>query len=192
MKAGNTTLSFDAAGKAVFTFPIPGVAGATGTATLDAKYMVEKVVVTQGADTTEFTYSNYQDWNNPLHKIEVFYAGRLIERKNGAVVRDLTTRETETGNVYVVAPVPPSVQKAMNVTTKAPTIVWAKNEPAANRTAPTPRLGKVPDLTGTWQFNDWIGNYGSRRCGPYAGGLPASKPTRLKTSRSTHPRASAC
>ena len=42
--------------------------------------------------------------------------GRLTERKNGAVVRDLTTRETETGNVYVVAPVPPSVQKAMNVT----------------------------------------------------------------------------
>src|SRR5688500_700104 len=100
MKAGNTTLSFDAAGKPVLTFPIPGVAGATGTATLDAKYMTEKVVVRQGATTTEFTYSNYQDWNNPLHKIEVFYAGRLIERKNGAVVRDLTTRETETGNVY--------------------------------------------------------------------------------------------
>ena len=78
--------------------------------------MTEKVVVTQGATTTEFTYSDYQDWNNPLNKIEVFYAGRLIERKNGAVVRDLTTSETETGNVYVVAPVPPSVQKAMNVT----------------------------------------------------------------------------
>jgi hypothetical protein len=166
MKAGNTTLSFDAAGKPVLTFPIPGVAGATGTATLDAKHMVEKVVVTQGTNTTEFTYSNYQDWNNPLHKIEVYYAGRLTERKNGAVVRDLTTRETETGNVYVVAPVPPSVHKAMNVTTPAPKIVWAKNEPQANRTAPTPRLGAHPDLTGSWQHNDWIGNYGSRRCGP--------------------------
>ena len=148
------------------TFPIPGVAGATGTATLDAKYMTEKVVVTQGATTTEFTYSNYQDWNNPLNKIEVFYAGRLTERKNGAVVRDLTTSETETGNVYVVAPVPPSVQKAMNVTAKAPTIVWAKQEPPANTTAPMPRLGAHPDLTGTWAWNDWIGNYGSRRCGP--------------------------
>ena len=50
MKAGNTSLSFDAAGKPVFTFPIPGVAGATGTATLDAKYMTEKVVVTHGRD----------------------------------------------------------------------------------------------------------------------------------------------
>jgi hypothetical protein len=166
MKLGNTTLSWNAAGRAVLTFPIPGVAGATGTATLDAKYMTEKVVVTQGATTTEFTYSNYQDWNNPLHKIEVFYAGRLTERRNGAVVRDLTTSETETGNVYVVAPVPPSIQKAMNVTAKAPTIVWAKNEPAANRTATTPRLGARPDMTGVWQSNDWIGNYGSRRCGP--------------------------
>ena len=168
MKAGNTSLSFDAAGKPVLTFPIPGVAGATGTATLDAKYMVEKVVVMQGATTTEFTYSNYQDWNNPLNKIEVFYAGRLIEKKNGAVVRDLTTSETETGNVYVVVPVPPSVQKAMNVTAKAPTIVWARTEPPTNTTAPTPRIGGHPDMTGNWaEFNiGWIGNYGSRRCGP--------------------------
>ena len=168
MKAGNTTLSFDAAGKAVLTFPIPGIDGATGTATLDAKYMVEKVVVTNGKDTTEFTYSNYQDWNNPLHKIEVFYAGRLTERKNGAVVRDLTTRETETGNVYVVAPVPASVQKAMNVATKAPTIVWARTEPPTNTTAPTPRINGKPDMTGVWaEFNiGWIGNYGNRRCGP--------------------------
>src|SRR5678816_160960 len=103
-KAGQTSLVWQA-GKPVVTFPIPGVPGATGTATLDAKYMVEKVVVTQGATTTEFTYSNYQDWNNPLNKIEVFYAGKMVERKNGAVVRDLTTEQTETGNVYVVAPV---------------------------------------------------------------------------------------
>jgi hypothetical protein len=167
MKAGNTTLSWDT-GKAVFTFPIPGVEGATGTATLDAKYMTEKVVVTHAGATTEFTYSNYQDWNNPLHKIEVFYAGRLTERKNGAVVRDLTTRETETGNVYVVVPVPASVQKAMNVATKVPTIVWARNEPPTNTTAPTPRINGKPDMTGNWaEFNiGWIGNYGSRRCGP--------------------------
>jgi hypothetical protein len=81
---------------------------------------------------------------------------------------DLTTSETETGNVYVVAPVPPSVQKAMNVTTKAPAIVWARNEPPTNTTAPTPRIGGHPDLTGNWaEFNiGWIGNYGNRRCGP--------------------------
>jgi hypothetical protein len=170
MKAGNTSVSWDA-GKPVVTFPIPGVPGATGTATLDAKYMTEKVVVTQGATTTEFTYSNYLDWNNPLNKIEVFYAGRLVERRNGAVVRDLTTAQTETGNVYVVAPVPPGVHQAMNVTTNAPTIVFARQEPPTNTTAATPRIGGHPDMTGNWaEFNiGWIGNYqgnGGRRCGP--------------------------
>jgi hypothetical protein len=167
-KVGNTSVAWEA-GKPVVTFPIPGVPGATAKATLDAKYMTEKVVVTLGQTTTEFTYSDYKDWNNPLNKIEVFYAGKITEKKNGAVVRDLTTDVTETGNVYVVAPVPPTVAKAMNVTTKAPTIVFAKQEPPVNTKATTPRLGAHPDLTGAWAWNDWIGNYmgnGGRRCGP--------------------------
>ncbi|HEY7189224.1 MAG TPA: hypothetical protein VH436_21850 [Vicinamibacterales bacterium] len=167
-KVGNTSVAWEA-GKPVVTFPIPGVPGAIGKATLDAKYMTEKVVVTQGQTTTEFTYSDYKDWNNPLNHIEVFYAGKMTEKKNGAVVRDLTTDVTETGNVYVVAPVPPTVAKAMNVTTKAPTIVFAKQEPPVNTKATTPRLGTHPDLTGAWAWNDWIGNYmgnGGRRCGP--------------------------
>ena len=49
-KAGRTSVAWEGAGKPVVTFPIPGVPGATGTATLDAKYMAERVVVTQGAD----------------------------------------------------------------------------------------------------------------------------------------------
>jgi len=166
-KVKDTSVSWDT-GKAVVTFPIPGVAGATGVATLDAKYMTEKVVVTQGTTTTEFTYSNYQDWNNPLNKIEVFYAGRMTERKNGAVVRDLTTTETETGNVYVIAPVPASVRKAMAVTAQLPKGVFNKPDPPV-ASVPTPRLGARPDLSGVWQYTDWIGNYmgnGGRRCGP--------------------------
>ena len=168
-KVGNTSVSWNAQGRPVVTFPIPGVPGATAVATLDANNMTEKVVVTQGATTTEFTYSDYKDWNSKLNKIAVLYAGRMIEKKNGVVVRDLTTLETETGNVYVVAPVPPSVQKAMSVTTPAPKIVFAKQEPPANTTAAVPRLGAHPDLTGNWAWNDWIGNYmgnGGRRCAP--------------------------
>jgi hypothetical protein len=167
-KVRETSVSWDS-GKPVVTFPIPGVAGATGTATLDAKYMTEKVVITQGTTSTEFTYAGYKDWNNPLNQIEVFYAGKMVERRNGAVIRDLSTKETETGNVYVVAPVPASVQAAIKATWQVPKPVWAKPEVAINKSAPTPRLGNHPDLTGNWAHTDWIGNYmtgGGRRCGP--------------------------
>ena len=171
-KVGQTSVSWEG-GKPVVTFPIPGVAGATATATLDAKYMTQRVVVTQGSQqettTSEFTYSDYQDWNNPLNKIGVLYAGKMVERRNGAVVRDLTTNETETGNVYVVAPVPASVQTATKVTGQLPRGVMAKTEPPVNKSAPTPRLGGHPDLSGNWAYTDWIGNYmtgGGRRCGP--------------------------
>jgi len=94
------------------TFPIPGLTGAMATATLNAKNMAERVEVKDGTTVTEFTYGNYQDWNNPLNKIDAFYAGKIVEKKNGTTVRDLTTVETETGNLYVVMPVPPSVKKA--------------------------------------------------------------------------------
>jgi hypothetical protein len=168
-KVGRTSLSWEA-GKPVVTFPVPGVPGATATATLDAKYRAERVVVTEGSTTTEFTYGDYQDWNNPLNKIGVLYAGKMVERRNGAVVRDLTTDVTETGNVYVVAPVPPSVQEAISVTNQLPRGVMAKAEPPVNKSAPTPRLDGHPDLSGNWSYTDWIGNYmtgGGRRCSPW-------------------------
>ena len=107
-----TTLSWDT-GQPVLTFPIPGVASAIATATLDAKgFLAERVVVKHGSNTTEFVYGKYDDWNNPLNKIEALYAGTIVERRNGAVVRDLTTVQTETGQLYVVMPVPASVRKA--------------------------------------------------------------------------------
>jgi len=167
-KVGQTSLTWQAS-KPVLTFPLPAVPGATATATLDSKYMTEKVVVTQGSTITEFTYSNYQDWNNPLNKIGVLYAGKLVERRGNAVVRDLTTDVTETGNVYVVAPVPASVKAAIKPTGQIPRGVFAKTEPAVDKSVPTPRLGAHPDLTGSWAYSDWIGNYmtgGGRRCGP--------------------------
>jgi len=173
-KAGQTSVSWEN-GKPVVTFPIPGVPGATATATLDAtKYTTERVVVTAPGSPTkiEFTYDNYQDWNNPLNKIGVLYAGKMVERRNGTVIRDLTTEQTETGDVYVVAPVPASVQAAKKVAGQLPRGVMAKADPILNKSAPTPRLGEHPDLSGNWSFTDWIGNYmtgGGRRCSPWQG-----------------------
>jgi hypothetical protein len=105
-----TTLTWQGE-KAILTFPIPGVAGAMATATLD-NYLPERVVVTHGTNKTEFVYGNFADFNNPLFKIEALYAGTIVERRNGTVVRDLKSKVTEIGQVYVVMPVPDSVRKA--------------------------------------------------------------------------------
>jgi hypothetical protein len=168
--AGQTSLSWEN-GKPVVTFPIPGVPGATATATIDpVSYTTERVVVKKGSTSTEFTYADYKDWNSNLNQIGVLYAGKLVERHNGATIRDLTTNVTETGNVYVVAPVPASVKTAINVSGQLPHGVMAKTEPPVDKSAPTPRLGAHPDLTGNWAYNDWIGNYmtgGGRRRSPW-------------------------
>jgi len=104
-----TTLSWQG-DRAVVTYPIPGMAGATATATLDSGFLPERIVVKNGTTTTEFVYGDFEDWNNPLFKIEALYAGTIVERRNGTVVRDLKTKVTEIGQVYVVVPVPDSVQ----------------------------------------------------------------------------------
>lgn len=106
-----TTLSWEG-DRAIVTFPIPDVPGATATATLDADFLPASVVVNHAGDTTEFIYGDFQDWNNPLNRIEALYAGTIVERFNGEVVRDLQTVETEIGQVYVVVPVPDSVRAA--------------------------------------------------------------------------------
>ena len=179
--AGKTSLTWEA-GKPVLTFPIPGVPGATATATLDAKFMAERVVVKNGPATTEFTYGDYQDWNNPLNKVDALYAGKIVERRNGMAVRDVTTTETETGSVYVIMPVPASVRKAITVTVPAPPArpVPSQAPLAAAQTAATPRRadGK-PDLTGNWAAGGMNWRYGNRRCGPTqeAGCTPAINQT---------------
>jgi hypothetical protein len=166
-KVGATSVAWEG-GKPVVTFAIPGVPGATATAVLDAKYMAESVVVKQGSTTTEFTYGDYQDWNNELNKVEVFYAGKMVERRNGSVVRDLSTVQTETGSVYVVMPAPASVQKAIKVTTPPPAVLALAGEtPVFQSQEPTPRMadGK-PDLTGNWNASGMNWRYGNRRCAP--------------------------
>jgi hypothetical protein len=106
-----TTVAHDT-GKPVVTYPIPGVPGAIAKATLNAQNQAERVEIRNGDVVMEFTYADYGDFNNPLNKIEAFIPGKLVEKRNGVIVRDLTTSETETGNLYVVMPVPKSVRDA--------------------------------------------------------------------------------
>ena len=157
---GATSVSWED-GKPMVTYPIPGVPGATAVATLDDRYMAERVVVTQGSNTTEFTYSDYDDWNNPLNKVEAYYAGHMTETRNGEVLADLTTLQTETGNVYVALPVPASIGESQHQLFGSDRVVHLMSDAA------TPRLpnGK-PDMTGNWGASGMNWRYGNRRCGP--------------------------
>jgi hypothetical protein len=172
MTIGKTSVAW-VGNKPVLTYPIPGVPTATATTTLDAKFMPEKVVVKNGATTYEFTYSDYKDWNNPLNPAEALYAGKMTEKTNGTVVRDITTTLTETGQMYVVMPVPASVKAAIKPTNQPPnwTLPTQPAAPATQTAAVTPRRadGK-PDLSGPWSggFNPITGG-GNRRCGPTQG-----------------------
>ena len=170
MTIGKTSVAW-AGNKPVLTYPIPGVPNATATATLDAKFMAESIVVKNGANTYEFSYGDYKDWNNPLNPAEALIPGKMTEKKNGAVVRDITTTLTETGQMYVVMPVPASVKAAIKPTNQPPnwTLTAANAAPAAQTAAVvTPRRpdGK-PDMTGNWGGapNPVTGG-GARRCGP--------------------------
>jgi hypothetical protein len=98
----------------ILTFPLPGMPSAVATATLTSEFLPESIVVKHGNDTMEFVYSDFQDFNNPFHKIEAMIPASFVERQNGEVVRDLETVITEFGNVYVVVPVPDSVRAAGN------------------------------------------------------------------------------
>jgi hypothetical protein len=165
-RIGQTSVTWDG-DRPVLTFPIPGVDGATAVARLDDRFMTESVVVTHGRDTYEFDYGDYDDYNNPLNLIEVYMAGTVKESKNGQVMRDLSTVQTETGSVYVVVPVPESVSGRP----PQPVAMYGTDQepPVLDSDAPTPRLADGhPDLTGNWNPGNkfFIWRYGSRRCGP--------------------------
>jgi len=106
-----TTVAHDT-GKPVVTFSIPGVPTAIAKATLNAQNQAERIEVRNGELVLEFNYAKYDDYNNELNRIEAFLPGTIVEKRNGVTVRDLTTTVSETGNLYVVMPVPDSVKRA--------------------------------------------------------------------------------
>ena len=114
-------------------------------------------MVKNGANTYEFTYSDYKDWNNPLNPAEAFYAGKMTEKKNGTVIRDITTTLTETGQMYVVVPVPASVKAAIKPTNQPPN--WTLTP---NRTAGDADGSRRHAAAGQWEAGP-DGNLGGRR-----------------------------
>ncbi len=107
----NTKVSVEG-GKAVVTFPIPGVTGATAKATLNPMNMAERVEVRHGAVVHEFLYDKYADLNPADDRIDGFFAGHIVEKRDGVTLLDINVVETHVGNLYVIMPVPASVKSA--------------------------------------------------------------------------------
>ena len=96
------------AGVTTLTFPING---ATITATLN-KYMEPvKAQAKLGTTTLDVTYDQYGDWNDDA-KADVYLPKHVVETQNGMTVLDLTIKNTNTYNPYVITPVPANVKNA--------------------------------------------------------------------------------
>ncbi len=94
-------------GKPVVTFPLPAPLESTMfTLTLDAtRVRPEKVETKIGAAAIEATYSGYKDFDNS----DVYYPARVIQKRDGKVVLDLTVTHGMGYNPYVIFPVPKNV-----------------------------------------------------------------------------------
>jgi hypothetical protein len=120
MGGANTKVGVEG-GKTTVTYPIPGVPGTTAKATLTSgpvdglctRNCAERVEVRQGTVVTEFTYSNYADYNDPEEQLDAFFAGRMIEKRGATTLLDVGVTRTNTPNLYIVVPVPASVRSAV-------------------------------------------------------------------------------
>lgn len=118
--AGDKTVVSTEGGAMVITAPLSGpLAGMTLRATLDAKSLITKVEAradnpSLASLACEFEFSDYADRAEVPTDIKT--PGRMIGKRGGRTVFDLTVKNWETNNPYLVFPVPPNV-KAAAVTT---------------------------------------------------------------------------
>jgi hypothetical protein len=93
---------------------IGGLTGLSVRMTVDAENRPAKVEVRRGATMLEATYSGYADLNPSNYKSDILFPAKITHKVGGQVVLDLTIKETNTYNPYVIVPVPESIQKARN------------------------------------------------------------------------------
>src|SRR6266849_3252966 len=105
----NTKVAMEG-GKPVVTFPVPSLPGAIAKVTLNAENQAERVETTLDNAVTEFTYEKYDDYNPPDDKVYGYFPGHIVEKRNGVTILDLTVKQTDVGNLYLVVPVPQSVR----------------------------------------------------------------------------------
>lgn len=112
MAAGDKATLAVQGGQTTLTFPVAGVNGATLTATLNARHLVERVVTRLGEVVTETTYADYGDWNEKNYKADILFPRRIVRKRGSVNLLDLTVTKTNTYNPYVIMPVPDNVEKS--------------------------------------------------------------------------------
>jgi hypothetical protein len=69
---------------------------------------------TLGGVVSDTTYAEYGEWNWDDYRSDVMLPRRMVQRRADGTVLDLTIRETNTYNPYVVMPVPDAVRAGGN------------------------------------------------------------------------------
>lgn len=128
MAGANTTLTSEG-GSPVLTFPLPApLEGGTAKATLNTdvflfhtmpngvkrefSHRIMQVETRLGTVVTETAFSEYGDWNDKDYKSDALLPRRIVQRRGGATILDLTISRSNTYNPYVVVPVPKNVEQA--------------------------------------------------------------------------------
>ena len=125
--SANTKVTLEG-GVVYVTFPLPVPLVGTARAALNTtdvmvltldngdKYeltnLIDRLETRVGDIVTETTFSNYADWNEADYKSDILFPGRIVQKRNGVTVLDLTITKTNTYNPYVIMPVPENIQKA--------------------------------------------------------------------------------
>jgi hypothetical protein len=124
--AGARTTASVEAGNPVLTFPLPAPLDDTLVKiTLDPEVFLYHTMPTglkrefshritrletqfDGA-AVDVSYSDYQDWNEADYKSDVLLPGRIVQKRAGETILDLTLTQSNTYNPYVVMPVPENI-----------------------------------------------------------------------------------
>lgn len=125
--AGTNTKVTLEGGVVYVSFPLPAPLTGTAKAALNTTDAVEltmsngdtyqltnsidRVETRMGTIVTETAFSEYGDWNEADYKSDVWFPKRIVQKRGGVTILDLTIEKTNTYNPYVVMPVPDGLKQ---------------------------------------------------------------------------------
>src|SRR6185436_849694 len=116
--AGAATKVATENGKTVVTYPIASLK-ADVKLTLGKDNHIEQIESSMGGATTVTTYAEYGDWNGADYLSDVMFPKRIVSKRDGVTLLDVTVSKTNTYNPYVVMPVPENIAPASATQTAA-------------------------------------------------------------------------